>query len=349
MREVLLLGQKKIEEQKVKTYWETGKIIQTHLLAHQDRADYGKQVIFKLARDLEVSDSVLRRTVQFYHAYPISAGPRKLTWAHYCELLPIKNKEARSEIEHRTLQNEWTSEDLRRKMREEFREGIRKSAGLLDRQAGVLEDRAPSDKTVSDLPPLKAKPGKLYTYPLIQPDQTNEGRPYLFIDLGFAACRRFYPSARESGFKAGDIVESQWMKGDLYKLSASSAGQDALYTYKAIVERVVDGDTLRVKVDLGFDTWTRQYLRLRGLDCPEQVTEEGKKAKRFVEKKLEKTPFILLKSTRSDKYDRYLADVWIPGSPQLNSVIPAQAGIQHDALYLNQLLIDEGHALRVRE
>ena len=36
-----------------------------------------------------------------------------------------------------------------------------------------------------------------------------------------------------------------------------------LFTYQAYVERVVDGGTLLVQVDLGFGLWTRQYLRQR--------------------------------------------------------------------------------------
>src|SRR3990167_7609795 len=49
-------------------------------------------------------------------------------------------------------------------------------------------------------------------------------------------------------------------------------------TYKAFIERVVDGDTLIVKIDLGFETRIREYLRLRGIDAPETDTAEGKRS-----------------------------------------------------------------------
>ena len=37
----LVQGQERIEAERVKIYWETGRLIDTHILAHKDRADYG--------------------------------------------------------------------------------------------------------------------------------------------------------------------------------------------------------------------------------------------------------------------------------------------------------------------
>ena len=116
------------------------------------------------------------------------------------------------------------------------------------------------------------------------------------------------------------------MKGDTYRLvkpdlqrrTAPTLSADAaalaqsvqVFTYYAYIERVVDGDTLLVQVDLGFGVWTRQYLRLRGIDCPEIDTAKGRQAKRFVESELSRVPYVVISSSRSDKYDRYLADVF---------------------------------------
>ena len=111
-------------------------------------------------------------------------------------------------------------------------------------------------------------------------------------------------------FKAGDLVESKWVKEDSYSLHAALTGEAALFTYFAYIERVADGDTLLVQVDLGFGQWTRQTLRLRGIDCPETYTSSGRRAKAFVEKELGAVPYILISSTKSDKYDRYLADIF---------------------------------------
>lgn len=41
------------------------------------------------------------------------------------------------------------------------------------------------------------------------------------------------------------------------------------YTYRARVERVVDGDTLDMFVDLGFRIWAKLRVRLHSVDTPE--------------------------------------------------------------------------------
>ena len=43
-----------------------------------------------------------------------------------------------------------------------------------------------------------------------------------------------------------------------------------MYHYKAKLVRVIDGDTIDVDIDLGFDVWLKnQRVRLAGIDSPE--------------------------------------------------------------------------------
>jgi micrococcal nuclease len=42
----------------------------------------------------------------------------------------------------------------------------------------------------------------------------------------------------------------------------------------AAIEKVVDGDTMDVLIDLGFDVMTRQRVRLLGIDTPESRTSD---------------------------------------------------------------------------
>ena len=89
-----------------------------------------------------------------------------------------------------------------------------------------------------------------------------------------------------------------------------------LYTYKATVTSVYDGDTLTVDVDLGFSIVLRNIkLRLLGIDTPELRggTEETKsyarRARDYVrEKCLGKE--IYVESHKKGKYGRYLATIW---------------------------------------
>ena len=48
-----------------------------------------------------------------------------------------------------------------------------------------------------------------------------------------------------------------------------------MYEYRCEIIRVVDGDTIDVAVDLGWDTWIRRSggrIRLHGIDTPESRT-----------------------------------------------------------------------------
>ena len=104
------------------------------------------------------------------------------------------------------------------------------------------------------------------------------------------------------------------------------------------VEKIIDGDTLWSQIDCGFETLTRQKLRLRAIDCPEIKTQAGQKAKRFVEDQLKDCEFTIVKTHKSDKYDRYLADIFfLPNEPDASVVA-------REGRFLSQELLDNGLA-----
>jgi micrococcal nuclease len=48
-----------------------------------------------------------------------------------------------------------------------------------------------------------------------------------------------------------------------------------MYTYRCVVRRIVDGDTVDVDIDLGFDIWIKnQRIRLYDVDAPETYTSD---------------------------------------------------------------------------
>lgn len=92
-----------------------------------------------------------------------------------------------------------------------------------------------------------------------------------------------------------------------------------LYNYKAEVVKIIDGDTLDVNVDLGFDIWHSIRIRLYGLDAPETRTTDveekssGLKTKEFIKNWLDKNGYsIFIKTYRgkAEKYGRVLAEVY---------------------------------------
>ena len=117
------------------------------------------------------------------------------------------------------------------------------------------------------------------------------------------------------------------------------------YTYAAFIDRVIDGDTLVVVTLVGFGNVMIDKLRLRGIDCPELGTPEGERAKAYVTNLLPVGSTIILKShkSRTDTHGRFVVDVFF----KTNEADPEV--IIKDGVYLNQHLLDEGHAVRMKE
>ena len=150
---------------------------------------------------------------------------------------------------------------------------------------------------------LKIKRGKPFTYTLTKSGEIDLGFN-IFLEKSFANLRQ----AQES--KGGE------------------------YTYKAELERVVDGDTIHVKLDLGFGIKHHEILRLAKINAAESETTEGKKATTALKKILKDLPFLIVKTNNTDIYGRYIADVFYgKGSPEK---------VAENGEYLNQLLLDRG-------
>ena len=319
-----------VEQEKVREVWETGRLIDEHILQHKERADYDKQVVLRLSRDLEMSFRELYYTLEFARAYPNLLPGAKLSWSHYKALLDLKNMNERNEVAAQAEKEDWG--------RDRIREEVTKR--------NAAEGFVPAKNESK----LTAQPGKLNTYRVIKAT-SGPDKGELVLDLGFSnslGLREAYLAAgavEREKFQEGDIVQPD--KGFLYTLHASYAD---LYTYKVDVIEVIDGDTFKAAVDLGFGFNTIQTLRLRGLDAPEILSAEGKEAKKFLENHLGEASFVkreandknasrdtlhaslvLIRAVKSDKYDRYLVDVFVNGE------------------YINQKLIEQGLAVVVED
>ena len=177
---------------------------------------------------------------------------------------------------------------------------------------------------------LIPKRGSLNTYQIVRSETIHGGVEFL-IDLGFATFKEIPAGARRR-FQEGNIFV---VKGKRRFVKLPKATRRDLFTYRAFVERVVDADNLWLRIDLGFGLRTRRKPRLRGIDAPELGTEAGRRAKRFVENELKDVPFVTLTTTKPDKFDRYLSDVYYEKDGK--------------EIYLNQLLLDKGFARLVRD
>ena len=103
------------------------------------------------------------------------------------------------------------------------------------------------------------------------------------------------------------------------------------------VTNVVDGDTIDVVIDLGFDIMFASRVRLAGIDTPESRTTDkaekvlGLESKEYLKKYLKDAKSVIIKTEKmdsSEKYGRILGWVYVNG----------------DTVSLNDKMINDGYA-----
>ncbi len=297
-------------------HWKIGKYIHEHLLANKERAKYGTTFYERLAKDVDRDVSTLQRSVQFYRAYPIPVLGRELTWGHYRRLMTVKDKSQRKKLEDQILQRNWDTHKVQEYL-------------------NTKRELAATGKDDRPVVQLTFTRGRLSTYPIAYANKTFVERSPLVLDLGFR--QQYLIPKTAARFKEGDHAEIVFEKGDLSGVRKIDGLKTELFTYLARVEKIIDGDTFLVAFDFHLEVSISQKLRLRGIDCPEIETEEGKRAKRFVEARLKGCDFIIVKTykDRSDKFDRYLADVFYKAGESDPAVVAKEG------TYLNQELLNE--------
>ena len=103
------------------------------------------------------------------------------------------------------------------------------------------------------------------------------------------------------------------------------------------VTNVVDGDTIDVVIDLGFDIMFASRVRLAGIDTPESRTTDkaekilGLESKEYLKKQLKDAKSVVIKTEKmnsSEKYGRILGWIYVNG----------------DTVSLNDKMINDGYA-----
>ena len=82
------------------------------------------------------------------------------------------------------------------------------------------------------------------------------------------------------------------------------------YTYNAEVVRWIDGDTVDLKVDLGFTVWVNQRFRLEGIDTPERGQPNYIAARDRANVIAPPGTKCIVQSRKTDKYGRYLGVIY---------------------------------------
>lgn len=118
------------------TYWTIGRIICEYEQTNPNRADYGKQTLKELSRELTkefgkgFSRSNLQNMRQLYLTYQKNQTlSGKLSWSHYCELLSISDPEKRSFYEKEAANANWSVRELKRQIESSLFERLLLSQG----------------------------------------------------------------------------------------------------------------------------------------------------------------------------------------------------------------------------
>jgi micrococcal nuclease len=107
--------------------------------------------------------------------------------------------------------------------------------------------------------------------------------------------------------------------------------------YVKKVTKVVDGDTIDVEIDLGFDISFSSRVRLAGIDTPESRTRDlaekalGLQSKEYLAKHLKDAKSVVIKTEKinsTEKFGRVLGWVYVNG----------------DTVSLNDMMINDGYA-----
>ena len=140
IRELLENARKNVAQQVntqlLTTYWNIGRIIVEYEQQNQIRADYGKQTLRELSKELTrefgkgFSRSNLQNMRAFYLAYEkCQTLSGKLSWSHYCELLSITDENKRSFYEKESINSGWSVRELKRQIDSSLYERLLLSSG----------------------------------------------------------------------------------------------------------------------------------------------------------------------------------------------------------------------------
>lgn len=290
---------------------EIGKILKSaeKKVTEQERSSgsWMKKISDALRKHLKggFSERNLFYARKFYEIYGTTKLDVRLSWSHYRILSSLTDKNLREELTKEAIQGNWNRDDLAFRIRE---------IGEL-RKARTLRWRRPD--------------GSLWNCKI---KEVFKEKRTLLIDLGFY-CYYEFPMKAGHGYKTGDVVQIQKQK-EGWTLQKSNLDKiSELYFYFGEIERVIDGDTILVKFNLGFNVRTRQRIRLHNVWAAELGTNEGDDNFEFLKKKLRANTNVIVRSRSKDIYGRYVGEVLYS-----NKKIQDPKDIFKEGIYLNQEL-----------
>lgn len=163
---------KSINSEMVRLYFEIGCRIVENEQAGENRADYGKEILNQIAKELSkefgkgFSATNLKQMRKFYMVYgkgQTLSDLFELPWSHYCELIKIEDITKRLFYERYAIEEGLSVRDLKRQIYSLFFERLalsKEKKGLIVHERGKFIPESP-DETIKDPYILKATLSKL--------------------------------------------------------------------------------------------------------------------------------------------------------------------------------------------
>lgn len=286
---VVGLGVRAREQALVKVFWEMGNRIVTVLQMEDGvrTAQYGANVVERLGKDLtEKYGKGFGRTNMFYMRRFALEMKRSdiapaLSWTHYKALLEVDDRAAREKLMQQAADEQLKSGRLRR-----------------------LVNWMKGDESTVYAFPLTPREGALN---VVKVERNPFGdSPKWLVNLGFHV-RCVIPLKGVTKVVDGELLRL----GSGRRMARVEFARAAIrYCYEAQVVRVVDGDTLVLRIRLANGTSVEERIRLRGVDAAELDMPEGKQAKRFVERRVRRGDWVRVHTYGGDMYGRYVCDLF---------------------------------------
>jgi len=135
---------RQVNNELLNAYWNIGRIICEYEQSDSARADYGKQTLKALSKELTkefgkgFSVSNIQFMRRFYQTYQIQqTASVKLSWSHYCELLSISDIDKRSFYEKEAVNSNWSVRELKRQIESSLFERLLLSRGSSNKEQAL--------------------------------------------------------------------------------------------------------------------------------------------------------------------------------------------------------------------
>jgi len=82
------------------------------------------------------------------------------------------------------------------------------------------------------------------------------------------------------------------------------------FIFRAEILRVVDGDTLRARLDLGFEVWKKEIIRFAGIDAPPIHEDGGQEAYAYARDQMAKAKVVVIRTGKEEGHGRFIGHIF---------------------------------------